>query len=181
MVQTAQAVIDFWFNSGNEEKRFAKDDAFDAEIESVFGSTWLLAKQGGLAYWRSTLEGRLAEIIVLDQFSRNLMRGRAEAFEQDLAALVLAQELVAHDDFDYLPLEYKQFALMPYMHSESAVIQEKSVELFENLGMEESLDYAIRHKVIIDRFGRYPHRNEAIGRETTVEEAAFLQEPNSSF
>lgn len=181
MVQSAQAVIDFWFNSGNEDKWFAKDDAFDAKIESEFGSTWLLAKQGGLARWRSTTEGRLAEIIVLDQFSRNLMRGRPEAFEQDLAALVLAQELVNSADFDYLPVEYKQFACMPFMHSEAAVIQEMAVEHFKELGLEESIIYAERHKEIIDRFGRYPHRNEVVGRETTAEEAVFLTEPNSSF
>ena len=130
--------------------------------------------------WRKNPKGRLAEIIVLDQFSRNIYRGLPESFIADPQALTLAQEAVAggHDELE--PLE-KTFLYMPFMHSESLLIQDQSVRLFENLGNENNLDYAIKHREVIQRFGRFPHRNSILGRPSTVEETEFLTQPGSSF
>lgn len=175
-------VLEFWFHPDNASKQFVKDENFDTEIRDKFGPTWEAACRGELASWRKNLEGRLAEIIVLDQFSRNLARGTATAFSQDLAALFLAQELIAQAGFEEtFNQDEKNFAYLPFMHSESAKIHEFALELFKSLGNEEVLEIERQHKAIIDRFGRYPHRNEALGRDSSIEELAFLKEPNSSF
>jgi uncharacterized protein (DUF924 family) len=131
--------------------------------------------------WRTTAEGRLAEIIVLDQFSRNVYRDTPRAFAQDVPALVLAQELVASGQDRSLSIAQRTFAYMPYMHSESALVHVQAVALFSQPGMEDNLNFELRHKAIIDRFGRYPHRNAVLGRPSTPEELAFLSEPGSSF
>jgi uncharacterized protein (DUF924 family) len=135
--------------------------------------------------WRATPESRLAEILVLDQFSRNVYRDTTRAFTQDALALALAlalaQELVANGQDHSLPTAQRVFAYMPYMHSESALIHEQALALFAQPGMENNLDFERRHKAIIDRFGRYPHRNAILGRTSTPEELAFLSEPGSSF
>ena len=126
-------------------------------------------------------EGRLAEIIVLDQFSRNLYREDPRAFACDGMALVLAQEAVRARADRKIPLERRKFFYLPYEHSESRRIHTLAVALFESLGEPESLDYELQHKAIVDRFGRYPHRNKALGRTSTAEEIAFLKTPGSSF
>ena len=118
---------------------------------------------------------------MLDQFSRNVYRDTARAFAQDALALALAQELVASGQDRNLPTAQRVFAYMPYMHSESALIHEQALALFAQPGMENNLDFERRHKAIIDRFGRYPHRNAVLGRTSTPEELAFLSEPGSSF
>lgn len=118
---------------------------------------------------------------MLDQFSRNVYRDTARAFAQDALALALAQELVARGQDRSLPTAQRVFAYMPYMHSESAVIHEQALVLFAQPGMENNLDFERRHKAIIDRFGRFPHRNAVLGRTSTAEELAFLSEPGSSF
>ena len=174
-------VLDLWFFPENKSKWFAKDNNFDKKLEDKFYDVWLKGCEGLLSNWRETLDGRLAEIIVLDQFSRNLCRGRACAFTQDNMALVLSQEAIKQDGFYDMTDEERQFILMPFMHSESAGIHKVSVVLFEELGHKESIDYAYKHKEIIDRFGRYPHRNKAIGRLSSEEELEFLKEPGSSF
>ena len=125
--------------------------------------------------------GRLAEIIVLDQFSRNLFRGSARAFEYDLAALALAQEAVSAGAHLELGPARRVFLLLPYMHSESREIHAVAEQLFREFTPAENHDFELRHKAIIDRFGRYPHRNEALGRTSTPEELAFLRQPGSSF
>ncbi|WP_201594126.1 DUF924 family protein [Psychrobacter vallis] len=189
----ARAVLDFWFDKDNEQYWFAKNDPFDQQINDKFGTIWQAAKQGECVTWRITiapadsnssitaLAGRLAEIIVLDQFSRNLCRGRACAFSQDSMALVLAQEAIQHPHFDTLPVDWRKFMIIPFMHSESLMIHEHYLPLFEQLGDAETLDFEHRHKDIIEQFGRYPHRNDTLDRESTDEEEAFLQQPNSSF
>lgn len=182
MIKTATDVLAFWFDPENTEYLFAKSEEFDHKIHSEFYDTWEAACNGLLFDWRKTLEGRLAEIIVLDQFSRNLMRDNELAFSQDSMALVLSQELISQPGFaNQLSSQEKQFAYMPFMHSESKAIHVIALDLFESLGNKESLEYEIMHKRIIDRFGRYPHRNLVLGRQSTDEELAFLQEPNSSF
>ena len=142
--------------------------------------TLFQARACGLFEWRKNPKGRLAEIIVLDQFSRNIYRGLPESFIADPQALTLAQEAVVgdHDELDHLE---KAFLYMPFMHSESLLIQDQSVRLFENLGNQNNLDYAIKHREVIQRFGRFPHRNSILGRPSSVEETEFLKQPGSSF
>lgn len=189
----ARAVLDFWFDKDNRSSWFAKNDRFDQQISDQFGDIWQAAKKGECVTWRSAeaakdsnssitaLAGRLAEIIVLDQFSRNLCRGQACAFAQDSMALVLAQEAVQQPHFNTLPVDWRKFIIMPFMHSESLMIHERYLSLFEQLNDAETLDFEHRHKRIIEQFGRYPHRNDTLDRESSADEEAFLQQPNSSF
>ena len=176
-----QPILHFWFTELTPKQHFAKDAALDEAIRTRFGATLEAAVRCELFAWRATLEGRLAEVLVLDQFSRNVYRDTARAFAQDALALVLAQELVASGQDRSLPLAQRSFTYMPYMHSESALVHAQAVVLFSHPGMEDTLRFELRHKEIIDRFGRYPHRNAILGRTSTPEELAFLSEPGSSF
>jgi uncharacterized protein (DUF924 family) len=176
-----QTVLHFWFEEARSQQHFSKDEAFDAEIRRRFGETHAAAVRGELFEWRRTPEGRLAEIIVLDQFSRNLFRDSPRAFAADGMALVLAQEAVRMTADQVLPQEQRLFMYMPYMHSESRAIHAVALTLFESLGLEENLKYERAHKAIIDRFGRFPHRNSILGRESTPEELEFLRQPGSAF
>jgi uncharacterized protein (DUF924 family) len=177
----AQDILHFWFEGLTPKQHFVKDAALDAAIGNRFGETLEAAARCELFPWRTTTEGRLAEIIVLDQFSRNVYRDTPRAFAQDALALVLAQELVASGEDCKLPPAQRAFALMPYMHSESALLHAQAVALFSQPGLEGNLSFELRHKAIIDRFGRYPHRNAILGRTSSAEELTFLNEPGSSF
>ena len=177
----AQSVIRFWFEESTPQQWFSKDVAFDTAIRERFGSTLEQAAAGELWNWRSTPLGRLAEIIVLDQFSRNVWRGTPRSFAQDGMALVLAQEIIALGLDKDFTTEQRAFAYMPLMHSESLKIQDESVRQFTALGNPVNLDFAERHRVIVQRFGRYPHRNDILNRKSTPEEVEFLQTPGSSF
>lgn len=177
----AQDILHFWFEELTPQQHFMKDPALDAAMRVRFEATLQAAARCELFAWRATPAGRLAEILVLDQFSRNVYRDTARAFAQDALALALAQELVASGQDHSLPTAQRVFAYMPYMHSESALIHEQALALFTQPGMENNLDFERRHKAIIDRFGRYPHRNAILGRTSTPEELAFLSEPGSSF
>lgn len=177
----AQDILHFWFEELTPQQHFMKDPALDAAMRVRFEATLQAAARCELFAWRATPAGRLAEILVLDQFSRNVYRDTARAFAQDALALALAQELVASGQDRSLPTAQRVFAYMPYMHSESALIHGQALELFAQPGMENNLDFERRHKAIIDRFGRYPHRNAILGRTSTPEELAFLSEPGSSF
>ncbi|MAX32801.1 MAG: hypothetical protein CME72_07030 [Halomonadaceae bacterium] len=176
-----EAVIDFWFEELSPKQWFAKDEALDTLIEKRFESAWEAARRGELAAWRSTPEGRLAEILVLDQFSRNMYRDRPMAFAQDAVALVLAQEAVAQGADRALTTRQRPFLYMPYMHSESLLVHEDALRLFDQPGLEENLRFEHRHRDILLRFGRYPHRNAILGRESSAEELAFLEQPGSGF
>ena len=132
-------------------------------------------------HWRTDGPGRLAEIVVLDQFSRNIHRDTPQAFAQDAQALALAQELVASGLDATLPVAQRAFAYLPYMHSESLRIHEQALRLYAQPGLENSLAFELRHQAIIARFGRYPHRNAILGRACTPEEEAFLRQAGSSF
>lgn len=177
-----QKVLDFWFKEIRPEQRFMKDLEFDNTIKQRFGKTIEQAAAGELFSWRESVQGRLAEIIVLDQFTRNVYRDTPQAFAQDAMALALAQEAVAAGALEQLQsVDERTFLLMPYMHSESALIHEVAVPLFKQYASENSYEYEIRHKVIVDRFGRYPHRNEILQRESSAEEIEFLKQPDSSF
>ena len=174
-------VLDFWFDELAPQQHFAKNAALDALIRTRFGSTLEAAARCELWAWRTTPLGRLAEILVLDQFPRNIFRDTPRAFAQDALALVLAQELVATDQERSLPPAQRCFVYMPYMHSESALVHTRAVELFSQAGLEDNLDFELRHQAIINRFGRYPHRNSILGRPSSAAELAFLSEPGSSF
>ena len=134
-----------------------------------------------MIHWRNTAKGRLAEIIVLDQFSRNIFRGKPESFQADPLALILSQEAMFQSDHHHLETFQKVFLLMPLMHSESLLIQDESVRLFEEFGKEDNLKYAIKHREVIKRFGRFPHRNDILSRPSTAEEIEFLKQPGTSF
>ncbi|MCF9033652.1 DUF924 family protein [Acinetobacter nectaris] len=174
-------VLDFWFNPEHKAMWFAKDTQFDQKIADQFQKIHHAASQAELWSWRTTAEGRLAEIIILDQFSRNLFRDQPQAFAQDALALALAQEAISLELDQTLSPEQRSFLYMPFMHSESKVIHEHAVVLFEKLGNPLNLEFEYKHKVIIDRFGRYPHRNKVLGRKSTAEEETFLTQPDSHF
>jgi uncharacterized protein (DUF924 family) len=176
-----QAVLQFWFHEITPAQWWKVDPAFDRLIADRFGDIHSQAMRGELFEWRVTPRGRLAEVIVLDQFSRNIYRGSHRAFEGDTVALVLAQEAVSLKADAALPVEERAFLYMPYMHSESRRIHEVAEQLFRDGTSENSHNFELRHKAIIDRFGRYPHRNVVLGRESTAEEIAFLAEPGSRF
>ncbi|QJQ95766.1 MULTISPECIES: DUF924 family protein [Halomonadaceae] len=176
-----QEVLSFWFDELEPRRWFVKEDALDREIRSRFGELLVAAARGELWRWRLSARGRLAEILVLDQFSRNAYRDTPAAFAQDAQALALSQEAVAHQVDRHLSIVQKPFLYMPYMHSESLLIHDEALRLFDQPGLEENLHYEQRHREIIARFGRYPHRNGILGRDTTAEEREFLQEPGSSF
>ena len=180
-LQQAEAVTNFWFSEMQPKQRFAKDDAVDAMIRQRFGDLVAELSRGVPDAWVSEPRRLLAAVIVLDQFSRNLNRGGSEAFSQDAAALALTRMALARRDDHLLSPEEKQFLYMPLMHSEALADQEACIELMKRAGLEEATDFARRHRDIIARFGRFPHRNAALGRVSTPEEIAFLQEPGSSF
>lgn len=176
-----QQVTAFWFEEIDRKKWWKKDQAFDRLIRERFGDIHRAATRCELSKWRREPLGRLAEIIVLDQFSRNIFRGLPQAFAQDTLALALAQEALTRKADKEVDSDQRFFFYMPFMHSESATIHEQAVNLFAEKGMESSLDYELRHKAIIDKYGRYPHRNEILGRESTLEELEFLKQPGSAF
>ena len=175
------SILNFWFEELTPAQWWRVDPELDKTIQKRFADVHRAASAGELFEWRTTAQGRLAEIIVLDQFSRNMYRGTAAAFAADPMALALAQEAVRMGADQALPAQQRAFLVMPYMHSESAVIHGHSERLFSSPGMEANYQSALQHKAIIDRFGRYPHRNKILGRESTAQEIEFLQQPGSSF
>ncbi len=176
------SVLDFWFRQIQPQQWWAVDPAFDAQLRDRFGSLLSQAAKGELFEWRTTAPGRLAEIIVLDQFSRNIHRGTPAAFAQDPMALALSQEAVRAGGPEALAEPWERvFLLMPHMHSESPRVHVEAERLFRQWAPPGNYDFELRHKAIVDRFGRYPHRNAILGRESTPEELAFLQQPGSSF
>lgn len=176
-----QQVIKFWFEEVKKSQWFKKDEDFDHRIALLFSETHSRAIQGELFSWRETHLGMLAEIIVLDQFSRNMLRGQPESFAYDSLALILAQAAIAGGHDLLLDVEQRRFLYMPFMHSESLIIHQQALKLYTDLGVNDALVFEQRHKTIIEKFGRYPHRNEVLGRESTDAEIAFLAHPGSRF
>jgi len=174
-------IIEFWFTEIDSALWWQKSAEFDAAMTQRFGELHRQASLGELYSWRVTPEGRLAEIIVLDQFSRNMFRDETAAFAQDSLALVLAQEAIQAGDDKLLPELQRSFLYMPFMHSESLLIHEVAERLFSDLGIASSLDFELKHKAIIEQFGRYPHRNKILNRTSNAAEIEFLTQPNSSF
>ena len=178
---TPQDVIRFWFEEIDPKKWWAAEPAFDQTVATRFGPLHLQAAQGELSAWRTGAPGRLAEIIVLDQFSRNIFRNQPRAFAQDAMALALAQEAIGVQADEALAPHQRSFLYLPFMHSESALIHVQAERLYRLLGAEGNYKFELRHKAIIDRFGRYPHRNAVLGRASTAEEIDFLAQPGSHF
>ncbi|MEY2689106.1 MAG: hypothetical protein RL375_3304 [Pseudomonadota bacterium] len=174
-------ILRFWFEELEPAQWWRVDAQLDETIRRRFGVVHRAAAAGELSPWRGSPEGRLAEVIVLDQFSRNMYRGTALAFACDPMALVLAQEAVRAGADQALAPPQRAFLYMPYMHSESAEIHRHAERLFATQAPEANYRAELQHKAIIDRFGRYPHRNRILGRPSTEEEAAFLLLPGSSF
>ncbi len=176
-----QEVLTFWFEEIEPKMWWTAVPEFDSLLRDRFLSLLQQAARGELFAWRREPKGRLAEIIVLDQFSRNIHRDTPAAFAQDPIALVLAQEAVAAGVPEYLSPVERAFLLMPYMHSESGKIHIEAERLFREYTPEDNFKFELRHKAIVDRFGRYPHRNRILGRTSTPEEIEFLKQPGSSF
>ena len=174
-------IIDFWFNELEPKQWWQKDDGLDAQIKTRFGELHHQASVNELFGWRESALGSLAEIIVLDQFSRNIYREKPAAFACDALALALAQAAIAKGFDKELTDEQRVFLYMPFMHSESKLIHKEAVKLYKALGIQNNLDFEYQHKAIIDRFNRYPHRNKILGRDSTKEELEFLKQPNSGF
>ena len=185
-------VLDFWFGRSNspgfgqvQKKWFEKDADFDTEVRSGFLPQYQLAASGQLDSWQYSPENCLALIILLDQFPRNMFRENRQAFATDSKALAAAQHAVNNNFDRELVTVQKWFIYLPFEHSENLEHQQKSVELFRQLSGEADsdsvIDFAVRHLKIIERFGRFPHRNQILGRETTPEEADFLKQPGSGF
>lgn len=172
----AREVLDFWFDEVPPEKWFAKDDALDAAIADRFARIRDDIVANKAQGWRTDAETVLAAVVALDQFSRNLFRGSAEAFAADPLALELTQLAIAKGWDEQLSPEQRVFLYMPLMHSEDAAVQAESIAAFTRLGIANNLQFAHDHADVIVRFGRFPGRNAALGRKTTAEEAAFLAE-----
>ena len=177
----ADDVLAFWFQEIKPAQWWQVDPVFDEMVGSRFGDLHERARRCELFSWRATPEGRLAEVIVLDQFARNIHRGTPGAFAADPLALALAQEAVAAGADLPLPIEQRAFLYMPYMHSESAAIHAAGEPLMKERAPQGTHDFELKHKSIVDRFGRYPHRNAVLGRVSTPEEEVFLKQPGSSF
>lgn len=184
----ADDVLDFWFGregepgyGGFREEWFRKDPAFDREVRDRFESLYEAAAAGDLESWREDARSCLALVILLDQFPRNMFRGESRSYVTDKKAQEIAEYAVDHALDRELPEFQRMFFYMPFMHSENLSHQRRSVELFRGLGEGDAESYAVRHMEIVERFGRFPHRNDVLGRSTTPEEDEFLEEPGSSF
>jgi uncharacterized protein (DUF924 family) len=183
-MRTPRDVLDFWFADGPDAWRkawFVRDDAFDAAIRERFVGTLDAGAAGALEGWAESSLGLLALVIVLDQFPRNLFRGTARAFATDAAALAMARRAIAQGIDRRLTPTQRVFLYLPFEHSEALADQDVSVALFEGLRDSKAMaapngaiDYAWRHRAVIRKFGRFPHRNAALGRTNTAEEAAWL-------
>lgn len=180
-IATWKEIIDFWFDPQHTSLHFAENEDFDEKIRGRFLQTWEKAAEGLLVEWRKDIKGRLAEIIVLDQFSRNLWRNDIRTYTQDKMAIALAQEAVNHPDYDKLSKAEKKFILLPFMHSESLELHDWANKYYEELGDEELIYFEKLHRDVLEEFGRYPYQNKDLGRESTPEELKILEEKKDGF
>lgn len=168
-------IVEFWRVAGRD-KWFARDEEFDVQIRELFLPLHEKAARGELAHWEETPTGALTLVLLLDQFPRNMFRGKARAYQTDEAALALAERALDKGHDRATPMELRRFFYMPYMHAEDMENVLRSETLFKSLSDEEGVHYARLHVDLIDRFGRFPHRNEALGRKTTTEEQGFIDQ-----
>lgn len=180
-MQAPEDVLKFWFEDHGPDDWFAGKPEFDAKIAAQFTATHERLAAGEGYTWRKSAEGRLAEIVVLDQFSRQLYRGSPKAFASDGMALVLAQEMVAQGLDQSLTPQQRVFVYLPYEHAESMAMQAHSMRLFQGLGIEQATQFAKWHVEVIQRFGRFPKRNKALGRESTPEELVYIGSGEHTF
>ncbi|GAB4359043.1 MAG: DUF924 family protein [Gammaproteobacteria bacterium] len=173
-METPQSVIEFWFSETTRPKWFKSTKAFDRALKERYLSLWERARDGGLDHWRETPEGALALVIVLDQFPLNMFRDEPLGFSTEAASRRVAAEAIEKGFDREMSDEQKAFLYLPFMHSESLADQDRSVALFEAAGLNDNLKWARHHREIIRRFGRFPHRNEILGRESSEEEVAYL-------
>ena len=173
---THDAILDFWFAEHGPDDWFSGSAAFDAEVTARFSETLACAAACELWAWRDTPDGRLAEIIVLDQFSRQIHRGSPQAFATDPLSLALAQEAVRAGDDLKISADRRMFLYMPFMHSESLVVHADAMRLFSSLGSDGALKAEQGHVETLTRFGRYPKRNAVLGRASTPEEDDYITE-----
>ena len=178
---SAADILNFWFVETTPEFWFKKDDDFDATIEDRFGKAVTKALAARFDHWANDANGCLALILMLDQFTRNMFRHSARAFSGDEMALALSLRCVERKYLDAGKPFYCQFMLMPMMHSEDIGIQDMSLPLFEKYTSKLTYEYAVKHRDIIARFGRFPHRNAMLGRPSSRDEEQFLTQPGSSF
>lgn len=192
MSASSTEILEFWYTPETQPTAelpfgrhrmewFRSPPEFDKQIEDLFQQTYEAAARGDLDGWAATPMGALALVIILDQFPRNIFRGTADAFATDGAALRVAQATIAKGDDAVLTGVEKLFLYMPFQHSEDIGVQRRSLELYRDIGDEQCWESAQRHYEIIERFGRFPHRNQTLERTSTADEAAFLEGPNSSF
>jgi uncharacterized protein (DUF924 family) len=174
MPHDPQRVLDFWFSADVRPLWFRATPDFDARLRELFLTVWQAAARGELDDWRATASGALALVIVLDQFPLNMFRGRAESFSTEDLSRRVAQEAIDQGWDRQLDDSGKAFLYLPFMHGETLDDQERSVQLFREAGLVDSLRWAEHHREIIRRFGRFPHRNDALGRESTPEEILWL-------
>ena len=179
----AEDICRFWFDEIEHSAWFKKNAEFDRELEDRFGNALAFAKQGELDHWCDCASGYLGLIVLLDQFSRNIFRDSAEAFAADAKALQLAQEVVEKGLDKELTLEQRSFAYLPFRHAEDLAMQMIGLDKTRELNAEGygSDKYAVSHLAIVERFGRFPHRNVALGRENTSDEEAYLADGNAGF
>lgn len=171
----AASVLRFWFEDIQPERWWKQDDLVDTAVRERFSALYEQLADNVPAEWLETAQGRLAAVIVLDQFPRNLFRGSAKAFATDAKALALARDTIDAGLDGALSTDERAFLYLPLEHCEDREVQARCVALYERLGDRGYLDFARKHKLVIDRFGRFPHRNEALGRKTTNEERKFLE------
>ena len=174
-------ILNFWFKECKPEQWFKKNEDFDQMIENLYSSAIENAIEGKLDSWEESETGCLALIILLDQFTRNIFRDTPRAFAGDKRALALSQLCCDKDYLTNPDIQRRQFILMPMMHSENLAVQDAALPLFKKYASEKDFEYAEKHRVIIARFGRFPHRNVILGRKSTNEELEFLKQPGSSF
>ncbi|MFN3687426.1 DUF924 family protein [Salinarimonas sp.] len=174
-IATPHDIIAFWKEAG-PERWFAKDEAFDAQITRRFRATWEAAAAGALDDWAAAPDGALALLLVLDQFPRNMFRGTPQVYATDAKALAIARAAIAAGHLRAFEPPMTRFFVLPLTHAEDLAAQDESVALNEALGDADGLHWARHHRDIVARFGRFPHRNAILGRDTTPEEAAFLEE-----
>ena len=183
MRDSKQEVLHFWFKETKPQQWFQKNDQFDEQIKERFESVYGLARDGLCDDWKRSPEGCVALCVVLDQFPRNMYRGTPDMFATDLKALLVAKHAIANGFEQLVKPEERRFLYLPYEHSENLADQKKSVELFEKMKNEDPLghDYAVRHMDVIEKYGRFPHRNEILGRDSSPEEEEYLAQPGAGF
>lgn len=174
MDDTAETILDYWFSPRITAMWFASTPELDAEIKSKFETLWLAASHDELDHWQATAKGALALVILLDQFPLNIYRGQAKSFVTEAKSIEVARIAVAAGFDKVLPLAQRSFLYMPFMHSEKPADQALSVKLFSVAGMKANLQFAEHHRELIRRFGRFPHRNEILGRVSRADEVEYL-------